>query len=273
MRALVIPVAVLLAGCVSTISPDGSQRLRASDRDGVAQAKLKSATEPDSPSLSIARVQEVLALLGYAPGPADGITGSATKLAMKKAATDLRLSVPDESDTTGFARALETELTKRVRVAQEQLAARGYDPGKADGHLGPRTRKALAKFRADNGLPDSPAVPSRWKSHPVKPASVTIVHEEAAVQPAAGDAPPSPPHEDDQELLSAGRRIIVMLPSQEEGSVLTVRDDGTVEVPGLGPVQAAGKRPSDVEKAIAVELLDRYVTTLAGTVRVSSLPP
>jgi protein involved in polysaccharide export with SLBB domain len=161
----------------------------------------------------------------------------------------------------------------RYSVAQEQLAARGYDPGKADGHLGPRTRKALAKFHADNGLPDSPAVPSGWKSHPVKPASVTIVHEEAAIQPAAGDAPPSPPHEDDQELLSAGRRIIVMLPSQEEGSVLTVRDDGTVEVPGLGPVQAAGKRPSDVEKAIAVELLDRYVTTLVGTVRVSSLPP
>src|SRR5687767_5311157 len=113
MRALVIPLAVLLAGCVSTISPDGSQRLRAADRDGVAQAKLKSATESDSPSLSVARVQEVLALLGYAPGPADGITGSATKSAMKKAATDLRLSVPDDSDTTSFARALETELTKR----------------------------------------------------------------------------------------------------------------------------------------------------------------
>ena len=110
----------------------------------MAQAKLKSATESDSESLSIARAQEVLALLGYAPGPADGITGSATRLAMKKAATDLRLSVPDDSDTTGFARALETELTKRVRIAQEQLAARGYDPGKADGHLGPRTRKDAA---------------------------------------------------------------------------------------------------------------------------------
>ena len=66
-----------------------------------------------------------------------------------------------------------------------------------------------------------------------------------------------------------------MLPNQEEGSVLTVRDDGTVEVPGLGPVQAAGKRPSDVEKAIAVGFLDRYIATLAGAVRVVPvhLPP
>jgi protein involved in polysaccharide export with SLBB domain len=52
-----------------------------------------------------------------------------------------------------------------------------------------------------------------------------------------------------------------------------VSDDGTVEVPDLGPVQAAGKRPSDVEKAIAVGFLDRYIATLDGAVRVSSAPP
>jgi peptidoglycan hydrolase-like protein with peptidoglycan-binding domain len=273
MRALVIPLAVLLAGCVSTISPDGSQRLRASDRDGVAQAKLKSATESDSPSLSIARVQEVLALLGYAPGPADGITGSATRLAMKKAATDLRLSVPDESDTTSFARALETELTKRVRVAQEQLATRGYDPGNADGRLGPRTREALSRFRTDNGLPDSPAIPSGWTSQSVKSASVAKVQAQSADQPPPSDSPPVTPLDSDQEPLSTGQRIVVLLPEQKEGSILTVRDDGTIEVPNLGPVQAAGKRPSDVEKAIAVEFLDRYVATLVGAVRVSNVPP
>jgi peptidoglycan hydrolase-like protein with peptidoglycan-binding domain len=273
MRALVIPLVILLAGCASTTSSDGGQRLRAFDRDGVARAKLKPAAESDSPLPGIVRVQELLALLGYDPGPADGITGSATKVAMKKASADLRMSISDESDTTSFARALETELTKRVRVAQEQLATRGYDPGNADGHLGPRTRVALARFRADNGLPDSPAIPLDWTSQPVKPALMVKVEVQSAKEPAPNDVPPMTPPDGDQELLTAGQRVVVLLPEQKEGRILTVRDDGTIEVPNMGPVQAAGKRPSDVEKAIAVEYLDRYVATLVGAVRVSNAPP
>jgi peptidoglycan hydrolase-like protein with peptidoglycan-binding domain len=273
MRALVIPLVFLLAGCASTTSSDGGQRLRAFDRDGVARAKLKPAAESDSPLPGIVRVQELLALLGYDPGPADGITGSATKFAMKKASADLRMSVSDESDTISFARALETELTKRVRVAQEQLATRGYDPGNADGHLGPRTRAALARFRTDNGLPDSPAIPLDWTSQPVKPALMVKVEVQSAKEPAPNDVPPMTPSDNDQELLSTGQRIVVLLPEQKEGRILTVRDDGTIEVPNMGPVQAVGKRPSDVEKAIAVEYLDRYVATLVGAVRVSNAPP
>ena len=96
---------------------------------------------------------------------------------------------------------------------------------------------------------------------------------QSANQPPRNDAAPVTSLDSDQELLSTGQRIVVLLPEQKEGSVLTVRDDGTIEVPTLGPVQAAGKRPSDVEKAIAVEFLDRYIATLAGAVRVSSLPP
>jgi peptidoglycan hydrolase-like protein with peptidoglycan-binding domain len=273
MRAIIILLAVLLAGCVTSPSPDSSQCLRVSHRDEPVPGKLKLAAESDNAALGIARIQKLLALLGYDPGIADGIIGRATKSAMKQAAADLHLTVPDEADLTSFARALETERTKRVRVAQEQLAVRGYDPGSADGHLGPRTRKALAQFRADNGLPDSPTIPSDWTSQPVKHAPVAEVRAEPAIQPPANDGLPSPTPESGQELLSTGQSILVRLPGQKEGSVLTVSDDGTVEVPNLGPVQAAGKRPSDVEKAIAVGFLDRYIATLAGAVRVSSVPP
>jgi len=239
----------------------------------LAPGKLKLAAEFDNSTLRIARIQELLALLGYAPGAADGIIGSATRSAMKKAAADLRLTVPDETDLISFARALETERTKRVRVAQEQLAIRGYHPGSADGHLGPRTRKALAQFRADNGLPDSPTIPSNWTVQPVKHVLIAEVRSESAIRPPAKDALPFPSPDSEQEMLSTGQRILVLLPGQREESVLMVSDDGTVEVPDLGPVQAAGKRPSDVEKAIAVGFLDRYVATLARAVRVSSAPP
>jgi protein involved in polysaccharide export with SLBB domain len=102
---------------------------------------------------------------------------------------------------------------------------------------------------------------------------VAVVRAEPAIQPPTNDALPSPSPDSDQELLSTGQRIIVLLPGQKEGTVLTISDDGTVEVPDLGPVQAAGQRPSDVEKAIAVGFFDRYVTTLAGAVRVNRAPP
>jgi len=55
----------------------------------------------------------------------------------------------------------------------------------------------------------------------------------------------------DVAVSEADGPSIVLLPGQKAGSVLTVSDDGTVEVPDLGPVQAAGQRPSDVDKAIA----------------------
>lgn len=40
-----------------------------------------------------------------------------------------------------------------VAAAQRALAAIGYNPGSADGVMGPRTRQAIAAFQRDNGLP------------------------------------------------------------------------------------------------------------------------
>lgn len=39
-----------------------------------------------------------------------------------------------------------------IRRAQNELKARGYDVGQADGILGPKTREALRKFQQDQGL-------------------------------------------------------------------------------------------------------------------------
>ena len=39
-----------------------------------------------------------------------------------------------------------------IRGIQEELAAHGYDPGPADGLLGPKTRKAIGKYQRDAGL-------------------------------------------------------------------------------------------------------------------------
>ena len=42
-----------------------------------------------------------------------------------------------------------------VRLVQERLAERGYDPGPVDGMIGSATRAALASFQRAEGLADS----------------------------------------------------------------------------------------------------------------------
>ncbi len=39
-----------------------------------------------------------------------------------------------------------------IRDAQQKLAAQGYDPGAADGKLGPRTQQQIMKFQQDHQL-------------------------------------------------------------------------------------------------------------------------
>ena len=258
MRAIFLPLTVLLAGCVTGTAPDGGPGVRASASVGPASPEAHGQAQADGSARLVMRVQDLLALLGHDPGGADGIAGPATRSAMARAAAELRIPVPQEPDLR-FARALEAAVTDRVRTAQRQLAVRGYDPGAADGQLGPRTRQALARYRADNGLPNGPAIVADW---PETEREAKPVQPEA---PARDAAPPGP--------LTPGRRITVLLPGETEGRVLTVGDDGTVEVPGMGTVQAAGRHPSEIEKDIAVGMLDRYIATLVGAVRVDVLPP
>ena len=40
-----------------------------------------------------------------------------------------------------------------ITHVQQALAAKGYNPGKQDGHIGPDTASAMQKFQADNNLP------------------------------------------------------------------------------------------------------------------------
>jgi localization factor PodJL len=40
-----------------------------------------------------------------------------------------------------------------VKLIQERLIERGYDPGPADGHPGPKTRDAVIAFQREQGVP------------------------------------------------------------------------------------------------------------------------
>jgi hypothetical protein len=70
------------------------------------------------------------------------------------------------SDVTADRAEADTRLARRhhrrsstasraVRRAQEQLKAAGFDPGPADGHIGPNTRAALRNYQAAHSLPQT----------------------------------------------------------------------------------------------------------------------
>ncbi len=57
------------------------------------------------------------------------------------------------------------QLTRaEIRSAQRMLEALGYDPGPADGRIGPQTRSAVRRFQQDRGLPADGAVSPRLLS-------------------------------------------------------------------------------------------------------------
>jgi uncharacterized protein len=86
---------------------------------------------------------------------------------------------PGAAPASDFAGAfLSTTDPGVVRRLQEALNARGYDAGPADGIAGSRTRRALALFQRDNGLPVTSAP---------DPGTIEMLLAEAGVETVAAD--------------------------------------------------------------------------------------
>lgn len=59
---------------------------------------------------------------------------------------------PPEAEAAPMPILPEKPLTPdQIAVVQSMLATRGYNPGPADGKMGPNTSRAIARFQRDNG--------------------------------------------------------------------------------------------------------------------------
>lgn len=110
-------------------------------------------------------LQEQLPTHGYRPGPATGRLDPQTERAIR--AYQQAAGIPPNArstwvlkqtlDSVSFARprieAASADPANPVALAQRRLAAKGYDPGPADGKLGRRTVTAIRDFQGDRGLP------------------------------------------------------------------------------------------------------------------------
>jgi peptidoglycan hydrolase-like protein with peptidoglycan-binding domain len=110
-------------------------------------------------------LQQQLPAHGYRPGPVTGQLDPETERAILAYQRDAGIDPNARStwmlkqtlDSVSFARppiqAASAGSGNPVALAQRRLAAKGYDPGPADGKLGRRTVTAIKDFQGDRGLP------------------------------------------------------------------------------------------------------------------------
>ncbi|GGF35711.1 hypothetical protein GCM10011611_47560 [Aliidongia dinghuensis] len=115
-------------------------------------------------------LQEQLPAHGYRPGPVTGRLDAQTERAIRAYQRDAGITPNVQSayvlkqtlDSVSFARppiqaaagpAVNRAGGGSIAFVQRSLAAKGYDPGPADGKLGARTVNAIKQFQGDRGLP------------------------------------------------------------------------------------------------------------------------
>ena len=160
--------------------------------------------EPEStgggpPKEAILEAQNLLATLGYEPGPADGAWGERAAAAYQAFLRDAGLAPADELTPEALLALRELaeihgvqaqEVTappvsdttqipppEAVSEAQDLLAALGYEPGPADGVWGARTTEAYQAFLRDAGLPSA---------NELSPDGLLALRTQAGEQQAAG---------------------------------------------------------------------------------------
>ena len=115
----------------------------------------------------------------------------------------------------------------RVAAIQRALARLGYDPGSADGVLGPKTRAAIRAFQADVGLPKDGRLSERLES--------------AVLAALAAAAPKREPARRALERTSTGSGFRV----STAGHILTnehvVRECAALRIPPAGVVDVAAR--------------------------------
>lgn len=110
-------------------------------------------------------LQQQLPAHGYHPGPVTGRLDPATERAILAYQRDAGIAANARStwvlkqtlDSVSFAQppvqaANTAAAGNSIAFAQQQLKAKGYDPGPADGKLGRRTVTAIKDFQSDRGL-------------------------------------------------------------------------------------------------------------------------
>ena len=94
--------------------------------------------------------------------------------------------------------AVDAAYDPKVEAVQEALTERGFEPGKIDGAMGSRTRRALRKFQSSVGLPptgeiDAATIAALGLEPPGTVDTPAAVAPPPTPAPASGTAPDTDP--------------------------------------------------------------------------------
>lgn len=222
-------VAVSLTACQGMMGGRDTAQTSQAGSAGAATSATSGGQQAMSSDL-VRDVQRGLASRGYEVGPQDGIYGDSTEQALRRFQRDQKLTASGQVDSQTLAAlgipsaslatpsrstasrdyvptsrrqgamaspsgATRVGLNQdQVRGVQQNLADRGYDPGRVDGRWGPRTQQALASFQRDqniqaNGRPN----PQTLAALGVESGSPSTQTGQLPAEPPARPAPAEPP--------------------------------------------------------------------------------
>ena len=132
--------------------PDPPPVIAATETEpGLTQNAIRTDPEPDksktvkrdnlrpASGIEIRRLQEVLKVAGFDPGPIDGVFGSRTRAALLELKTGCAAMDDMPARISGD--------TAKIRVLQARLKEAGFAPGDIDGIAGPNTRAAVLRYQ------------------------------------------------------------------------------------------------------------------------------
>lgn len=145
---------------VFSLSAGGCDKIyRLLQREGAEEMDLIGEIRPFESNDKVAKVQYRLKLFGYGVGAVDGALGANTRNSIEQFQIDYGLNPSRFIDYETWNQLMMFDnygliLNDEINpfMVQTALENAGYDVGKVDGKLGPRSVEMLKKFQKDEGL-------------------------------------------------------------------------------------------------------------------------
>jgi peptidoglycan hydrolase-like protein with peptidoglycan-binding domain len=152
-----ILIFVCALSCFVSSGCDALYRLL--DKEGAEEKALVGDIIPFESNATVEEIQSLLYLYGYNAGKVDGVLGLRTRNAIEKFQKDNGLEPTRFADRGTWEKlsvfkknGLVVEGELNARLVQSLLKEAGFDPGKADGKIGAKTKKAVMAFQKAHEL-------------------------------------------------------------------------------------------------------------------------
>jgi len=184
-------IPLLISGCVMTEEPkpqteeakpppvtltekrtDITSPVTSVEPDPVQSAQPEPLADKTISKDEIRFVQARMKVVGFDPGPVDGVMGPKTKTALRRfqAACESLSDLLDAAGTEGFQKIVDSQAPKlsagasgaptksrtpgkdEIRLLQVRLKTAGLDPGPIDGIMGPKTRSQIVAAQSGCAL-------------------------------------------------------------------------------------------------------------------------